>query len=70
MGQVRLLMIQASKQAPPPTFCEILATFCEILRYAQDSGKLQSSSTLRIGPWKNFQNENGRRLEKDWEPLL
>ena len=34
---------------------------------AQDSGKLQLSNTLRIVPWKIFQNENGPRLEKDWE---
>ena len=39
---------------------------------AQDSGKSQLSNTyitLRIGPWKIFQNENGPRLEKGWKPL-
>ena len=36
---------------------------------AQDSGKLQLSNTLRIGPQKIFQNENGPRLKKGWEPL-
>ena len=63
MGQVRLLMFQASKKAPLP--------LCEIPGYAtaQDSGKLQLSNTLRIRPWKIFQNENGPRLEKGWEPL-
>ena len=56
-------MFQASKNAPLP--------ICEIPGYAtaQDSGKLQLSNTLRRGPWKNFQNENGPRLEKGREPL-
>ena len=63
MGPVRLLMFQAFKKAPPPPLRNPgYAT-------AEDSGKLQLSNTLRIGPWKNFQNENGPRLEKGWEPL-
>ena len=43
-GQVRFLMFQASKKAPPlrnPGYAT-----------AQDSGKLQLSNTLRVGPWK------------------
>ena len=61
MGQVRLLMFQASKKAPPlrnPGYAT-----------AQDGGKLQLSNTLRIGPSKIFLNENGPRLEKGWLKL-
>ena len=39
------------KKAPPPLRNPGYAT-------AQDSGKLQLSNTLRIGPWKIFQKEN------------
>ena len=63
MSQVCLLMFQASKKGPhPPLRNPGYAT-------AQDSGKLQLSNALRIGPRKIFQNENGPRLEKGWEPL-
>ena len=61
MDQFPLLMFQAFKKASPlrnPGYAT-----------AQDSGKLQLSNTLRIGPWKIFQNKNGPRLEKGWEPL-
>ena len=51
------------KKPPPPLRNPGYAT-------AQDSGKLQLSSTLRIGPWKIFQNENGPRLEKGWDHCL
>ena len=65
MDQVRLLMFQASKPPPPPP--TLLRNPGHVT--AQDSGKLQLSNTLRIGPWKIFQNGNGPRLEKGWEPL-
>ena len=64
MGQVRLLMFPASEKAPPPTSLQNPG-----YTTAQDSGKLQLSNSLRIGPWKIFQNENGPRLEKGWELL-
>ena len=52
MGQVRLLMFQASQNAPPPLENPGYAT-------AQDSGKLQLSNTLRVGPWKIFKIKMG-----------
>ena len=61
MGQVCVLMFQASQKAPPPPLRNPGYVT------AQNSGKLQLSNTLRMGPWKIFQNENGPRLEKGWE---
>ena len=37
---------------------------------AHDIGKLQLSNTFESRAMENFQNENGPRLEKDWEPLI
>ena len=53
LGQVRLLMFQASKKAPlSPLQNPGYAT-------AQATGKLQLSNTLRVGPWKIFKMKMG-----------
>ena len=61
MGQVHLLMFQASKKAPLRN--SGYAT-------AQDSGRLQLNNTFESRAMENFQNENGPRLEKGWESLV